>query len=348
MATERLANMDIKQDDINAAVKEKLITAEQAKQLWSFWRKNQENIPSFHLAHVMYYFGGLLAISAITLFVTQAWDQLRGFQLFIISSLLFFLGCLLAHHFIKKKLLIPAGIMSTFSLALIPLAIYNIQSWLGFLPNENYHYTHFHDLINWYWVPMELTTLVIGFIMLYLYDFPFLLFPISISLWYMSMDLFSLLFSSYDYSARASFSIFFGLFVILFAAYMDFKYDERKDYAYWLYIFGVIIFWGGLSCQHSNSELSKFFYCLINIGMILISVFLNRKVFAVFGAFGILGYLGHLSFSIFANSIGFPIALVLLGIAIIFAATLWSRVERKIIEYCRPYIPKKILKRMQF
>jgi len=293
----------------------------------------------------MYYFGGLLAIFAVTLFVTQAWDQLRGIQLFVISSLLFALGCLLARHFLTKKLLIPAGIMSAFSLALIPLAVYNIQIWLGFLPNESYRYAAFHYAISWYWVPMELTTLVVGLIMLYLYDFPFLLFPISISLWYMSMDLFSLLFHGYNYSARSSFSVLFGLFTILSAIYMDLKYDNRKDYAYWLYIFGVMIFWGGLSLQSLNSD--KFLYCLINVAMILISVFFNRRVFAVFGALGVLGYLGHLSFSIFANSLGFPIALVFLGIIIIFAATRWPRAEKKLIEYFSPYIPQKILKRMQ-
>ena len=130
------------------------------------------------------------------------------------------------------------------------------------------------------------------------------------------------------------------------AIYLDFKYHERKDYAFWLYIFGVMTFWGGLTCQQSTSELSKFFYCLINIAMILISVFLNRRVFAVFGALGVLGYLGHLAFTVFEDSLGFPLVLVFLGIGIIFAATRWPRMEEKLLNYFRPYIPEKILKRM--
>ncbi len=344
-----LLSMRIEQEDLKEATKAGLITTDQAQQLWLFWQKEQENVPHFRFSHVMYYFGGMLAISAITLFFTKAWDQLRGVQLFILSSCLFLLGLLLTHNFLKKKLPIPAGIMSTFSLALVPLAVYNIQIWFGLLPDQNYHYSDFNYWVSWYWVPMELVTLMIGVIMLYFYRFPFLLFPISITLWYMSMDLFSLFFQINDYSWRASFSVYFGLIVIFSAIYMDFKHsNNRQDYAYWLYIFGVMIFWGGLSYQSSNSEVSKFFYCLINIGMVLTSVFLNRRVFAIFGAFGILGYLGHLSFSIFANSLGFPIALVFLGIIIIFAATRWTRVEHKLIEYLRPYIPQKILKRMRF
>jgi len=342
--------MHLDRSDIEAATKAGLITTEQAQKLWLFWQKEQENVPQFRLSHIMYYFGGMLAISAVTLFVTKAWNRLNGLPLFILFSLLFLLGLLLTHHFLNKKLSIPAGIMATFSLALIPLATYNIQVWLGYPPIEYNHYTDFHQWISWYWIPMELATLVVGVLMLYFYNFSFLLFPISIVLWYMSMDLWPLLFhmNDFNFTNKATFSMYFGLIIIFAAIYMDFKHSNRhQDYAFWLYIFGVMTFWGGLSCQFSHSELSKFFYCMINIVMILVSVFLNRRVFALFGALGVLGYLWHLSFDIFANSLGFPIALVFLGILIIVAATKWSHIETKLFACMQPYIPQKLLKRMR-
>ena len=106
-------------------------------------------------------------------------------------------------------------------------------------------------------------------------------------------------------------------------------------------------FWGGLSCQSSDSELSKFCYFLINVFMLFVGVFLRRRVFTIFGAFGILGYLGHLAFTLFANSMFFPIWLVFLGLFIIFLATRWPRFERRIIHALTPYIPKKILDRQK-
>ncbi|MBX3708550.1 MAG: DUF2157 domain-containing protein [Gammaproteobacteria bacterium] len=342
--------MQIEQRDMDSAVKAELITADQAQKLWSFWQKSHEHTPQFRFTHVMYYFGGMLTIIAITLFITQTWEKIVGLPLFVLSSLLFLLGLLLAHYFLKKNLRIPAGIMATFSLVFVPLAIYNIQTWLGYSPHQKFSYSDFHYWVNWYWVPMELATLAVGAILLYCYRFPFLLFPISITLWYMSMDLWPLLFGmdNFSFTQRAIFSMYFGLVVILAAIYMDFKHsNDDQDYAFWLYIIGVIIFWGGLSCQESESELTKFFYCLINIFMILVSVFLNRKIFAVFGALGVLGYLGHLSLTVFSKSIGFPIALVFLGLIIIFMATKWSSVERRLFEYFRPYMPQKIIKRMQ-
>ena len=270
--------------------------------------------------------------------------------LFILSSLLFIVGLLFTQHFLSKKLRIPAAILATFSLALVPLAVYNIQSWLGYAPTQSFEYSDFHYWINWYWVPMELATLLAGVIMLFIYRFPFLLFPVSVVLWYMSMDLYPLLFgdSKFYYSDRAIFTMYYGLFTLAAAIYMDFKHsDDQKDYAFWLYIFGVMTFWGGLSSQESTSELSKFFYCMINIFMILVSVFLDRRVFAIFGALGVLGYLGHLTLTLFPDSLSLPIVLVFLGIAIILFATTWSRIQQKLLRQFRPLIPKKILDRMK-
>ncbi len=340
--------MVIAKERLDKAVKAGIISSQQADKLWSFWTQEQEDVPGFRFAHVMYYFGGLLAISAVTLFVTQAWDTLRGLPLFILSSLLIYLGFVLTHYFLQKKLSIPAGILATFTLCVVPLAVYNIQLWLGLLPQEtSIHYNDYNTWISWYWVPMELATLFVGVIMLYCYRFPFLLFPIGVTLLYLSMDFCQLLFNIDSYTWRPIFSMYFGLIVLALAIYMDFKdNDDQRDYAFWLYIFGAMIFWGGLSLQQSDSEISKFIYCLINIFMIMVSVFLDRRVFAIFGALGVLGYLSYLSFNIFANSLGFPIVLIFLGLLIIFAATRWSKMEKKLVMVFYPYIPEKVKKRM--
>jgi len=342
--------MRISSNDLKAAVKAKLITKEQADKLANFWQQGAEDIPSFRLTHILYYFGGFLAISAISLFVTEAWDKLLGLPLCILSALFFILGLLLMRYFLERKLQLPAGIMATFSLVVVPLAIFNFQIWSGLgLPVTDFHYSDYNYYISWSWVPMELGTLLVGAIMFYFFRFPFLLFPISITLWYMSMDLYMLhYFKNYGWEQRATFSMYFGLIMLIYAFYVDIKHnDEKHDYAFWLYLFGAITFWGGLSSQYSDSELKHFIYCMINIAMILISVFLNRRVFAVLGALGVLTYLGYLSFSVFENSLGFPVVLIFLGILIILAATRWAKVEKKLYAKFRPYIPSALLARRE-
>lgn len=339
--------MQINRQDLDDASNKGIITAAQAKKLWAFFESETTGTPSFQLFHVMYYFGGLLAISALTLFVTQAWETLRGLPLFLLSIAFFVLGILLTTRFLQNNLRIPAGITATFSLAIVPLAVYNIQYWLGYFPDSIF-YTEYHYQIAWYWFPMEITTLAVGVAMLYFYGFPFIVFPIAVTLWYMSMDIVPLLLQMQHitYQDRALISMLFGILMIVAAIITDIRFNDKKnDYAFWLYIFGAMTFWGGLTCQDSHSELGKFVYCLINLGLIIFSVILNRRVFAVFGTIGVMFYLGHLAYSVFQGSLMFPIVLVFLGLFIIFIAAKWAQAESRLNEILKPFIPPIFRKR---
>src|SRR3989454_7883183 len=105
--------------------------------------------------------------------------------------------------------------------------------------------------------------------------------------------------------------------------------DRRtdQDYAFWLYLFGLVAFWGALTYDGVGSVT----YCLINLGLMLVAVLLQRKTFMVFGAIGVYSYLGHLAFDVFRNSLLFPAALTALGIAII-AAGVWYRSREAAVE----------------
>lgn len=342
--------MKIEYKDITAAIKAKLLTDKQAEKLWEFWQSQRRDIPTFRFTHILYYLGGMIAIAAITIYVTTAWENIKGYPLLIIALLLFVAGIALTQYFLNNRLRIPAGIMATFSLAIVPLIVYNIQFLLGMKPPNSLEYVDFHYWANWYWVNMECTTIIVGLIMFYFYRFPFLLFPVSVVLWYMSMDLWPIFtqIGIYDFAAQAKFSMYFGLLVLVIALIVDLNTDdEQNDYAFWLYIAGVMSFWGGLSCQYSESELSKFFYCVINVIMLLIGAILNRRVFAIFAVLGILAYIAHLAFAVFIDSLGFPLVLILIGILIIFAGMFFSRMENQLKHLMRPFIPAKILKKMR-
>jgi hypothetical protein len=113
----------------------------------------------------------------------------------------------------------------------------------------------------------------------------------------------------------------------LVAFWVDLRSRFSRDYAFWLYLFGVLTFWGGLSLMNSGSELGKLAYCAINVAMILLGAAIGRRVFAVFGGLGVAGYLGYLSHRVFMNSLIFPLALSVVGLAIIGLGVLWQRRE---------------------
>jgi hypothetical protein len=169
-----------------------------------------------------------------------------------------------------------------------------------------------------------------------------MLMPIAVTLWYMSMDLVPFLAGGervYDWEIRKLVSVYFGLAMTLLAFWVDLRSRASRDYAFWLYLFGVLTFWGGLSLMESGSELSKLAYCGINVLMIFIGAVISRRVFAVFGGLGIAFYLGHLSWRVFKDSLVFPFALSLIGLAIIWLGVSWQRREAQWSARLRGFLP---------
>ena len=61
------------------------------------------------------------------------------------------------------------------------------------------------------------------------------------------------------------------------------------------------------------------------MGLILLSVLLQRRVFVVFGAFGVFDYVGHLAWEIFEDSLLFPFVLSAVGLSIIALGILYAK-----------------------
>jgi hypothetical protein len=232
---------------------------------------------------------------------------------------------------------------------MVPLAVYGAQHAMGlWADGDSQHtsYRDFHYYIDWRWLVMEFATLAGGAIALWRYRLPFLVLPVAVTLWYMSMDLTPLLMGGDSYSFFSDLgkliSLWFGLAMTLLAFWVDLRSRHTKDFAFWLYLFGVLTFWGSLSSMDSGSEFGKLVYCGINLLMIAIGAALSRRVFAVFGGLGIAGYLGHLSYSVFKDSLMFPLALTAIGLAVVAIGIYWQRREAAIGDALRSLLPPPV------
>jgi hypothetical protein len=334
-------------DMLDGAVRAGIVTPEQADRLAAHFGASsaQQEEARFSFVHVLYYLGGLIAIGAMSLFMTLGWNALGGWGGCLTAILYGVLALSLSHWFLeRKRLYIPAGIMATLAVVLVPLAIFAAQMALGYW-GTNKPYRDFHVFIDWRWIMMELGTLAIGSILLWRYRFPFMVMPIAVTLWYMSMDFAQFLAGgerTFNWELHKTVSVYFGLAMTLLAFWVDLRSRDSRDYAFWLYIFGVLTFWGGLTSMNSNSELGKLAYCGINVLMILIGAVLGRRVFAVLGGLGVAFYLGHLSQKVFKDSLLFPFALSLIGLAIIGLGVLWQRREAEWSSRLRDFLPPAV------
>lgn len=331
--------MKVTKKNLDLAVAEEIISQEQSDRLFNFLKALPSTGPRFDFTHVLYYMGGLIAIGAMTLFMNLGWERFGGWGIFFISVAYAAVAAKLAENFKKKGLAIPAGICATFIVALSPLAIYGLQRAMGWWPDDTM-YRDYHQYIKWHWISLELGTLAIGAVIAWIYRYPFLQMPLAVTLWYMSMDIAAMLAGGRpDFALRTLVSMYFGLTMTLFAFWIDIRSAKSGDYAFWLYLFGIMAFWGGMTSQHSDSELSKFMYFCVNLLLIGVGVVIVRRVFVIFGAIGSSIYLGYLADKVFQESWLFPIVLTAIGLGIMYLGVIWQKNEKTITQKIRGYLP---------
>lgn len=349
-----MKRLTIRRTDLDHAVAAGIIDTMQAEALWAELAERRaaapDVAPRFSITHVLYYLGGMIAIGAMSLFMNLGWETFGPWGLFAIA-VAYGTACILVSRALAARgLELPAGILATLAIVLVPLATWALQAALGWWPpgGAGAHYRAYHTHIDWRWVSLEFVTLITAAIGLWALRYPFMVMPLAVTLWYMSMDLARIVvnveragWSEWQY--YRDFSMVFGLGMLAIAVWVDFRarrdYAEGRDFAFWLYVFGVIAFWGGLTSQSSNSELGKFVYLLINVALLAVGAVLGRRVFAVFGGVGIAFYLGDLSYRVFRDSVLFPFALTFVGLGIVALGIGWQRNERRFGEALRARLP---------
>ncbi|OTQ06725.1 DUF2157 domain-containing protein [Gilliamella apicola] len=351
--------MKITYKQLTSAAEQKLLTHQQAEQLWLFFQEQNKHLPSFQFTHILYYLGGLIAIGAMSLFMTLGWEHLGGIGLLCISAIYAITALCTAQFLLKRyHLIIPANILITLVIVLTPLGVYGLENAIGVWDNH-YNYKDYHRYIDFRWLFMELATVLVAVCLILRYRSSFLFMPLAFTLWYMSMDLTPYLvhllgyakndinYSDY-FNVRQQVSLWFGLLVVVVAFLIDIKNKSDKDLSFWLYLFGVLTFWGALSSMESDSELNKFLYFCVNLLMILIGVIIVRRVFVIFGGLGITGYLSYLSYDVFEDSLLFPFALTIIGLSIIVVGIFWQRHEKAINIYLLQSVPPGLRKYLEF
>jgi hypothetical protein len=223
--------------------------------------------------------------------------------------------------------------------------VFGIQDALGLWDEARpQRYKDFYFWIKGSWVPMEMATVAAGLVAVRFYPFPFIVAVVAGALWFLSMDLTSWLYEEKEtfWAMRRQVSMVFGLVVLSIAWTVDLKRDQRQDFAFWLHLSGLLAFWGGLTFSNSDNELAKAVYCLINIGLVLLSVFLMRRVYALFGAIGVSMYLGYLASRVFQDSLLFPFALSLIGLLIIAAGLFLHRHHARLSTWMATRLPQTL------
>jgi uncharacterized membrane protein YhaH (DUF805 family) len=306
----------------------------------------------FDFSHVLWYAGALIIIGALGLFTTLAFDAM-GPSALTMTALGYGAAFVALGRFLwgRPGLKTPAGLLITCAVNMVPMAVFGIQAEADLWPapfEDPGSYGSFFEWLNASWVYMDVATVIAGVIALRFFPFPFIAAIMAGALWFLSMDLTPWIAyalhgnTDYAWGLRESVSMYFGLALIVVAWAVDLKRWRAGDFAFWLHLAGVAAFWGGLTSQDSDNELLKFVYCLINVGMVVLAVFLGRRIYAVFGALGISFYLGYLAAEVFQDSLMFPMALSAIGLGVIGLGIWYFRKQQAIAQWLTTSLPPEL------
>ena len=175
---------------------------------------------------------------------------------------------------------------------MVPYTVYCYQRALDLWKDKDPgSFMDFRIYVRSGWIHMEIAAIAVGFIYLYLVPFPFLLAPVSFSLWFLSMDvapLFRGFNSSNAFDIRLKLSLGFGIGLMILGRLLEWVLGSDPDFGFWLYLFGLIAFWFALiSHPPTNDVMKQTVFLLINICLVLIGSHLDRVTFHLFGTVGV-------------------------------------------------------------
>ncbi len=287
-------------------------------------RTSREAARRFDPPNFLLYFGAGVALAA-TVLMGDSFDRYRSWVAFVVS--LVYLAAFAAGSaaLLRRGWAVAGGLLATLAVATVPWVVYAFEKWAGWWPRDApTSYGAFHQEILASWIAMELVTIAVGLVVLYLVGFPLILAPIAFVAWYLSMDVAPALFGQ-DVSPdeRAAVSLVVAAVLIAFGVGVDVRGFRR--HAFWLHFFGLLIALGSLcwlTFAHDDN-LTWALITLVSAATIFAAIPLGRATYAVFGAIGLVTTMYHWAGEVFDDSIVFAGALTVVGLAFVALGLVW-------------------------
>ncbi len=347
-------------DDLEDAASRGIIDKKQAAQLWELLAERGAGVWSLSIVNVMI---GILAGLALLSFAVYAGlkiEYLTPLHVFGIAAALWLASLWFADYAARSGALVIASAMATIAVALTPLAVFALQMHLGSWPftiqdaaaasrAAQRGLRDFHQFVDTRWLVMEMATIGVAAAVIAWRKFTLPMMPICIVLWYMVMD-----YSMYSdlHQREMNFreiyqwnSVYFGLAALIVAVGVDHLNESQQDYGFWVYVAGVVSFWGGLVMMDSSGEWAKFQFACINLVLCLGAGYLQRWPLALFGGAGLVLYYQHLVTETFKDHDAFWLVSGISAIALLALLTWGIRHREAIQEFFLQFAPESVRRR---
>jgi hypothetical protein len=289
---------------IKTMVEQHIITRQDVLDLFEVDKKDNR------LSIMLYYIGGIVIFLGIAILVSQNWNLLSN-PTKIIATLgsgfaAYIMGVLFDHNKMSKSL---ASAFYAIAGLVLPIGLYVVFDIAGFDVNAPAYQTLISGLLFLYFM---LSFIVIR-------DTVFLGFFIFFGTWLFFAVTDLLLQGNPIFNSWTLFNykVFFGGLSYLLLAYY-FSQTEKPTLISTLYFFGALGLLGSAlflgDWKPDQSIVWELFFPFLVFGMLLLSVFLQRKILLILGTIFLMFYIIKITYEYFVNSLGWPFALVLAGL----------------------------------
>lgn len=335
---------DITDRDVEELLAEGVIDADTANRIREYLRDRGApdrpgaggtTLPAFDLAHAAYYLGAAVILFALGWFAIQAWERHGGWPLAGVALLYAALFGALGQSLWRRGWRVPGGLLFTAVIGMTPLFVFAVQAGLGVWPGPSEAWPQpYYEAVNGHRITIELATIAVALLVIRVKPFAFHAAALAAAAVALAIDLGPLLVGPVGTEeAQQTVTLTAGA-VLMGAAYLV-DHRTREDYAFWLYLGGLLPYWSLLTALHHGDIR----YPLVNLAFIGLAVLIRRRVFLVAGALGVFIHLMYLAGEVFEDSLLFPVALSVIGLAFILGGVAYARSQDRIRAWLLARLP---------
>lgn len=305
----------------------------------------RERGPGFDLVTIAYYFGAFAILLAYTIFMGLQWESVGRPGQAVIAF-----GTVLALWAIGLKLRgwgYPLGgnLLIFAGTGIVPLAAYTALRLANIWPSDEdaRNYRDFYRTITATWMLLEIITIGVTLFVLWRTRFLLLNLLIAFWLWFFSMDFVEWISGDERWSwGRTEWTVGLLIGLALLALGVALQRERRsQDASFWYYLFGHIVTLGNAGALALDEGVALgLLFLLLYLGFVVMSVWLQARLFLVFGALGCYAYVSYLAFDVFDGVLGFVFALAAIGLIVVVSAVAFQRYgEAWLKQRLRPVSP---------
>ena len=146
--------------------------------------------------------------------------------------------------------------------------------------------------------------------------FPFLVAPLGLIAWFVSLDAAPLLFGQ-DVSAGERALVSAAVGAALLAGGLALDRRALRSHAFWAHLFGLLTVSTVCYAAAEHGEAGWALFGMPGLAAIVASVALDRRTSSVFGGLLVAAWTSHLAYEVFGRTLPFPVVLAAIGVGIV-------------------------------